>query len=619
MRRRVRDAAQSLQGERARTVVTVLAAHWALSGVASTVRQAWSAGPAEGGEGMSTYEPPRKDPQPPREGPTNVHEWNPVAMRQEQLQVLQGDTRSAGFVVVSPDGTQVITGRWGEGVRISDKAARTAVVVDPKTARVGVQYKDGTTAVYERPWGNATGGAARRPSEEEQAGSGSLLALPAPAPSSRLPCEGAYCSKAKEVFSIEQGLGFFPWDQGPAMLVPVGLGVSAATRALLEREQRDAFKLQYFDPAGALQLDDPQNPTPPAAPPVWAGAPDAVALAVLAVVVMAARRWAKARAAGSVAFHPVYVTPTRPIGHGGYGVVQLGVHSLTQEQVAIKSFATSKELEAELRVLQRLRHEHIVAYRGYHVDPGAGQALIYLEYVSGGSLNDLVRQSGRLFETAIRRLMRDAVVGLEFLHGHQVVHRDIKPHNLLIDGQGRVKLADFGCCKETADKETSAAAHTGLRGTPAFMSPEAFQGRASFASDIWSIGATIVQLASGELPWSERGLSGPALMLYIANGAGDDGHHPAIPASLSDQARQHVRRCFAADPSHRHTCATLLDSALLQDVDTPLPHGEAFADFSARNPSTQSASSGRLSQAAMYCATMSSACTGHSPCPTHSQ
>eukprot|EP01063_Lacrimia_lanifica_P029016 TRINITY_DN4351_c1_g4_i1.p1 TRINITY_DN4351_c1_g4~~TRINITY_DN4351_c1_g4_i1.p1 ORF type:complete len:430 (+),score=112.61 TRINITY_DN4351_c1_g4_i1:102-1292(+) len=235
----------------------------------------------------------------------------------------------------------------------------------------------------------------------------------------------------------------------------------------------------------------------------------------------------------------------------------------------------------ELAMLERLKHPQIVALRGHHVDKAAQRALIYLEYVSGGSLSSLLEKNGgRLFEGLIRRLSRDAVTGLQYLHQNDVVHRDIKPHNLLITSEGRVKVADFGCCKEICD--TSSSTHS-MVGTPRYMAPEAVQGGVSPAADVWSLGATIVELASGLPPWADVEKSGGhiALIFHIGMGKGKEGHHPNIPRHLSTEAVKVLKKCFAADPNQRFTAEDFLATDFLQDPSVPLAGSESIEDYNA--------------------------------------
>ncbi|KAJ9450462.1 Mitogen-activated protein kinase kinase kinase ANP1 [Diplonema papillatum] len=274
------------------------------------------------------------------------------------------------------------------------------------------------------------------------------------------------------------------------------------------------------------------------------------------------------------AFNPCSVTKRQEIGRGGFGVVYLGIHNATGEQLAIKEIPyenvqSADMLLVEFELLKKLKHPNVVEIRGCVItykNPCSrlgAVAHLYLEYVAGGSVFNLLQnQRGRLHELLVRKLMRGAVAGLQHLHDHNVLHRDIKPHNLLVDTQGNVKVADFGCCKELAET-ASTTGH--LVGTPYYMAPEAIkENRPSRASDIWSVAATIIELATGKRPWThDEDRSGFPLIYYIAT-AGATGRHPMIPDHLSVSAKNVLKRCFGR-PEERPTCTELLADPFFQD------------------------------------------------------
>eukprot|EP01063_Lacrimia_lanifica_P021282 TRINITY_DN2857_c0_g1_i1.p2 TRINITY_DN2857_c0_g1~~TRINITY_DN2857_c0_g1_i1.p2 ORF type:complete len:461 (+),score=104.17 TRINITY_DN2857_c0_g1_i1:1489-2871(+) len=285
-------------------------------------------------------------------------------------------------------------------------------------------------------------------------------------------------------------------------------------------------------------------------------------------------------------YSPDWVVEGKQIGVGGFGRVMLGTHTATQEQVAVKRFhGTSADMEVELAMLEKLRHPRIVALRGFCVDSATREAFLYIEYVGGGSLMDVVKNRGRIFEMSVRRATRDALLGLQYLHAERVVHRDIKPHNLLVDGQGRVKLADFGCSRDRVDDTVQ----TRMQGTPQYMAPDALRGVVSYATDIWSIGATVVHLASGRVPWGELGLDGIPLMAAILSGEGKEGHQPQI-THLSPQGEALVRRCFAASPSARPTCDALLCDDFLKNLSQSLAGAESLTSYNSASSKQLTAS-----------------------------
>lgn len=118
----------------------------------------------------------------------------------------------------------------------------------------------------------------------------------------------------------------------------------------------------------------------------------------------------------------------------------------------------------------------------------------------GGSITSLIEKYGKFNENLIRTYTTQILEGLEYLHANNVVHRDIKGANILVDNDGMCKLADFGSAKKIAGfgKERYAS----IRGTPNWMAPEVIKskGHGRF-SDIWSIGCTVIEMATGKPPW----------------------------------------------------------------------------------------------------------------------
>nr|XP_009609626.1 mitogen-activated protein kinase kinase kinase YODA-like [Nicotiana tomentosiformis] len=113
-----------------------------------------------------------------------------------------------------------------------------------------------------------------------------------------------------------------------------------------------------------------------------------------------------------------------------------------------KSKESAKQLAQEIALLSRLRHPNIVQY--YGTETVGDKPYIYLEYVSGGSIYKLLQEYGAFGETAIRSYTQQILSGLAYLHAKNTVHRDIKGANILVDPNGRIKLADFGMAKHVS-------------------------------------------------------------------------------------------------------------------------------------------------------------------------
>ncbi|MFC6153632.1 serine/threonine-protein kinase [Nocardioides yefusunii] len=208
----------------------------------------------------------------------------------------------------------------------------------------------------------------------------------------------------------------------------------------------------------------------------------------------------------------------REIGRGASGAVHLGRDTLLGRDVALKRVGyvpggTSPEevrAEREARIAASLTHPHLVGvYDLVHV---GDSFWLVMEYVEGTSLSALAKSQGALAPERARKLIGNLADAVAYVHAHGVVHRDVKPSNVLVHAPGTpgeiAKLTDFGIARGEDDR---ALTKTGLvTGSPAYLSPEVVTGgRATEASDVWAIGATLFHLLAGRAPYdtSENVLS----------------------------------------------------------------------------------------------------------------
>ena len=196
----------------------------------------------------------------------------------------------------------------------------------------------------------------------------------------------------------------------------------------------------------------------------------------------------------------------REIGRGGMGAVWLGRDEVLGREVAIKRVGvvpggTSPDLvraEREARIAARLNHPHVVAV--FDLVQHDDQQWLIMEYVEGHTLAELIRDQGPKAPDDAAPLLAQAAEALSAAHGAGVVHRDVKPSNILVTAEGHVKLSDFGIARAEADANLT---QTGLvTGSPAYLAPEVASGeQASAASDVWSLGATLFHTLSGRPPY----------------------------------------------------------------------------------------------------------------------
>jgi serine/threonine protein kinase len=198
------------------------------------------------------------------------------------------------------------------------------------------------------------------------------------------------------------------------------------------------------------------------------------------------------------------------IGRGGMGVVWSGVDELLGREVALKRVGlaaggTSPDAARaarEARLAATLSHAHVVAV--FDLAQDGDEQWLVMERVDGVDLARLVRERGPLGPDAAARLLCQAADALAAAHRAGIVHRDVKPSNILVTREGQVKLTDFGIARGEADAALTA---TGLMtGSPAYLAPEvASGGTASAASDVWSLGATLYHALTGEPPYPVAG------------------------------------------------------------------------------------------------------------------
>ncbi|MEU7004689.1 serine/threonine-protein kinase [Nonomuraea sp. NPDC046570] len=211
---------------------------------------------------------------------------------------------------------------------------------------------------------------------------------------------------------------------------------------------------------------------------------------------------------------------TEEAGRGGMGVVWRAFDQLLHREVALKELTLIGEAEAvrrrvlrEARLAARLTHPSIITV--HDLVEEQGKLWIVMEYLDGMSLHDLLSQVGTLPDTSVAAIGRHLLSALRNAHQAGVLHRDVKPANVVLTGD-RIVLTDFGIA--TAEGDMTSTRSGGLRGTPAFMAPERLRGGiATKEGDMWSFGATLYSAVEGRPPYPGKD-AGTVLKLAMEAG-----------------------------------------------------------------------------------------------------
>jgi serine/threonine-protein kinase len=277
------------------------------------------------------------------------------------------------------------------------------------------------------------------------------------------------------------------------------------------------------------------------------------------------------------------------LGKGAMGLVYDGVDPTLDRRVAIKTILTSALDEAtakhyamrfmrEVRAVARLNHPNIVQVYDYGTENDL--AYIVMEYIQGKELKDSF-DAGQTFSLkAVLQMMEELLQALDLAHEAGIIHRDVKPANVMVDAAGHVKLTDFGVARvNDPDADLGEATRAGaMIGTPAYMSPEQIQGQPiDRRSDVFSAGVLFYQLLTGRKPFEGTGF--PLARKIVQ----DDPPWPSTLVQVPPEIDRVVARALAKDAAQRYPTARAFAEALRrvaegkppEDPDATIPHSSA--------------------------------------------
>lgn len=243
--------------------------------------------------------------------------------------------------------------------------------------------------------------------------------------------------------------------------------------------------------------------------------------------------------------------------HENYDVEKVDLNSTTNSNPDKSQLTNDDMLKTKTKTCP-----NVLSFYNAFVDPNSGMINVVIEYMDGGSLQDLANRGGCQDEDILADIAYQALLGLKFLHDNKHVHRDIKPANILTSTKGIVKIADFGISKALDGNNVASS----FVGTVCYMSPERITGGSyGFSSDIWSLGLTILTLANGKFPFDGRSTTAEGGYWGMMNAICD--LPPPLPDSslFSESFINFIDRCLQKKDESRATADELLQSPFISN------------------------------------------------------
>ncbi|MGA9826794.1 MAG: serine/threonine-protein kinase, partial [Rhodanobacteraceae bacterium] len=255
------------------------------------------------------------------------------------------------------------------------------------------------------------------------------------------------------------------------------------------------------------------------------------------------------------------------LGRGGMGVVYKGHESSLNRYVAIKVLSDSlahdesvkERFLREARSMAALNDPHIIQI--YFIGDDDGQTYFVMEFVDGESLGSMLKREKTLAVDAAAKVIYQTALGLATAHDHGVIHRDIKPGNLMIGSRGMLKIADFGIALSNQDFSKKLTSTGEFVGTPGYLSPEVCLGKpVDQRSDIFSLGVVLFEMLAGRMPFNDASPLG--LMLEVVKADIPDVRE--LNANVDPQIAAILVKMIAKDPVDRYQSCHELTAALMQ-------------------------------------------------------